>query len=192
MESTKLCKIAEKYGVDKCPKINHYYTSAYNEYLCDMEPKKFLEIGIGNHNLMSPIVGNSYEYGASLRMWKEYFPNCQIYGCDILEDVIFQDERIITRIADQSSVVSLEDMMSDFGSMDIILDDGSHIEEHQILSFSTLWKYINIGGYYIIEDISINRLDEMSNLYKQFVDCKIKYIHKHHRDSQGFIIFEKK
>jgi len=191
MESTRLCKLAEKYGVDKCPKIFHYYTPEYDKLLSKSNPKKFLEIGIGNYSLMSPIVGNDYNVGASLRMWREYFPECHIYSCDILDDVIFQDDRITTQLADQSCIASLEEMMNNFGNMDLILDDGSHIELHQKISFTTLWKYLNNGGYYIIEDIMKNRLDEMASIFKQFQDCKIRHIHQHSNDIQGFIVFEK-
>ena len=72
-----------------------------------------------------------------------------------------------------------------------ILDDGSHIESHQKISFTTLWKYLNVGGYYIIEDIVKCRLDIMSEIKNQFTDCLIRYIHEHSNDSQGFIVFEK-
>tara|TARA_R110000796_G_scaffold47394_1_gene114008 strand:+ start:1164 stop:1742 length:579 start_codon:yes stop_codon:yes gene_type:complete len=191
MLKSRLCQLAEKYGVDKCPAIYHYYTPKYHKLLSQKNPRKFLEIGIGNHQLMSPIVGSYYEFGASLRMWREYFPDCHIYGCDILDEVIFQDERITTQLVDQSEPVSLEGMMCKFGKMDFILDDGSHIESHQKISFKTLWKYLNVGGYYIIEDIQKDRLDDMSEIGKQFSDCKIRHIHQHDRDNQGFIVFEK-
>lgn len=188
---SKLCELAEKYGVDKCPVINHQYTPTYDMLLWNKNPKKFLEIGIGNYELMSRIVGTDYKHGASLRMWKEYFPDCYIYGCDILENVIFQDERISTQLVDQSCPASLQEMMHNFGTMDIILDDGSHIEEHQRLSFSTLWEYLNKGGYYIIEDVRKNRLMEMSNISNEFLDCKLKHVHDHPMDNHGFIVFEK-
>lgn len=188
---TELCKLAEKYGVDKCPNILHYYTPIYHELLNNINPKKFLEIGIGNYKLMSNIVGKNYKHGASLRMWKEYFKNCNIFGCDILEDVIFQDEKIKTFQADQSNPKSLINMINNIGNLDIILDDGSHIIGHQFISFITLWNFLNKGGLYIIEDISVNRLNEMAEIYKLFNNCKIKYIHRHPKDHEGFIVFQK-
>lgn len=36
---------------------------------------------------------------------------------------------------------------------DIIIDDGSHISSHQILTFNVLWDKLKIGGLYFIEDI---------------------------------------
>jgi hypothetical protein len=188
---TELCKLAEKYGVDKCPKILHYYTPEYHKLLNNINPKKFLEIGIGNYKLMSNIVGEDYKHGASLRMWKEYFKDCHIYGCDILEDVIFQDEQITTFQTDQSNPKSLLNMINNIGNVDIILDDGSHIIGHQMISFVTLWNYLNKGGLYIIEDIWQFLLNDFSEIYKLFDNCKIKYIYKHPQDNEGFIVFEK-
>ena len=47
---TKLCKLAYKYGTDKCPQIHHSYTPFYYELLNPKrnEIKKFVELGIGN------------------------------------------------------------------------------------------------------------------------------------------------
>ena len=35
---------------------------------------------------------------------------------------------------------------------DIIIDDGSHFNNHQIKTFEHLFKFLNFGGYYVIED----------------------------------------
>ena len=34
-----------------------------------------------------------------------------------------------------------------------ICDDGSHVPEHQLLTFNTLFSRLEIGGVYVIEDI---------------------------------------
>ena len=49
--TTPLCKLAEKYIVDKCPKYNHYYTPKYYEILKDKEYKKVLEAEYGSINI---------------------------------------------------------------------------------------------------------------------------------------------
>ena len=42
-----------------------------------------------------------------------------------------------------------------FGSgFDFILDDGSHLNEHVIYSFETLFQYVKSGGMYIVEDVA--------------------------------------
>ncbi len=39
--------------------------------------------------------------GASLRMWRDYFPNAQIVGADIDPKYMFADERISKVVVDQ-------------------------------------------------------------------------------------------
>jgi hypothetical protein len=36
---------------------------------------------------------------------------------------------------------------------DIIIDDGSHLDTHQLLTLRNTWKRVNDGGFYIIEDV---------------------------------------
>jgi hypothetical protein len=199
--SRDLCILAETYGVDKCPAINHTYTPAYDKLLSQFRnsTKLFLEIGVGNAPLMKPIVGERYIPGASLRMWRDYFQNSQIVGCDILESVLFQEDRIQTFYVDQSSESSLTTFavnnLTRLGEyVDIILDDGSHIDSHQKLTFQTLWKCVRPnGGIYIIEDIPRSRLDEFSKLNAVcgFRDAKLIYVHDNEKDTEGFVAFQK-
>jgi hypothetical protein len=199
--STELCLLAEKYGVDKCPKIHHTYTPIYHKLLNHLIPttKCVLEIGIGNIPLMSPIVGQSYKPGASLRMWKDYFSNAQIIGCDIVKSVLFNDEeRIHTFYVDQSLKTSLEHLMGNVQSIaqypDIIIDDGSHIEIHQRTTFRILWDYVRPnGGIYIIEDIPHN-LESFSRIHLDmgFTDAELIYTHKGTNSWDTFVAFRKK
>ena len=181
---TQLCKLAEKYIVDKCPKFHHYYTPEYHEILKDKKYDKVLEIGIGYKDLMKQYTNEDYREGASLYMWKEYF-DCDIYGCDIKDIKL---EGIDTFVCDQSKEEDLKEMINKIGCCDFIIDDGSHILEHQIISFKTLWRYCK--DLYIIEDIQ--NLDLLETLTKDiFEDCIIIKKYKHPKDSQGFICYKK-
>jgi hypothetical protein len=185
--STPLCILAEKYLSDKTPKINHYYTPEYYQLLKDKKYEKVLEIGIGYPDLMCRFTNDTYKAGASLYMWKEYFETSEIFGCDIRD---IQLEGIKTFVCDQSDTLQLENMMDKIGNVDFIIDDGSHILSHQIISFKTLWKYCN--DIYIIEDVPPQHLDEIEQLSLLFSNCECikKYIHP--KDNQGFISFQKK
>jgi len=196
---TELCKIAKLYGVDKL--TGHSYTPEYHSllnHLCDT-PIKMLEIGIGNMELMKPYTVDYYKPGASLRMWRDYFPSGEIFGCDIVPEVIFTEERIKTFLVDQSNSVSLLQLMmtikgvSNVTEYDIILDDGSHIEEHMRLSFKTLWPYLKKGGIYIIEDIQSPIVDAFQTMAKEFgfqnVECIKIHRGQHHWDN--FVAFRK-
>ena len=42
----------------------------------------------------------------------------------------------------------LDNILSKFHKLDIIIDDGSHLNKHQVKSFELLFPYLNKGGYY--------------------------------------------
>jgi hypothetical protein len=191
--------LAEKYGSDKCPSILHTYTPCYHSFFKDIRTttKSVLEIGIGHFEMMSEIVGESYKPGASLRMWREYFPNANIYSCDIVEKVIFQDDRIYTWVADQCKPASLENLVKNIQEMgtetiDIIVDDGSHMVSHQIISFITLWKYLSPGGLYIIEDVFHSHINLLTPICHSFTDVADVGHHAGPVDTDGFVFFRKK
>ena len=95
------------------------------------------------------------QHGGSLRMWNEYFDgDVEIFGADILPECKKLEERNIhILIGDQSDERFLEELSNSIGSVDIIIDDGSHVCSHQIATFEKLF-YNNLlsGGYYIVED----------------------------------------
>jgi hypothetical protein len=47
----------------------------------------------------------------------------------------------------------LKEVATDIVQIDIIIDDGSHVNEHVITSFRTLFPYLQDGGIYVIEDL---------------------------------------
>jgi len=182
---TELCKLAEKYYVDKCPKYNHYYTPEYHKLLNEKKYSSMLEIGIGYPELMKKFTCNNYKSGASLFMWRDYFKDCIIHGADI-KNFTINEENIVIHQCDQSNCESLETMMNTIGIMDFIIDDGSHILEHQILTFQTLNKYCN--DMYIIEDIKPENIEKICSLNDGSWIC---HSYKHGKDNQGFVAFQK-
>jgi len=147
-----LIPLARKYCCDKL--FTHSYIPFYEELFDGMEVKRLLEIGIGYEELMTPFVPK-YIHGASLKMWEEYFPEAEIFGCDIRKDTLFNEGRIRTYVCDQSNPRSLENLITWIGEdFDVIIDDGSHVTEHQIIAARTLIPHLNHeGGVYIIEDV---------------------------------------
>ncbi len=100
------------------------------------EIKSLLEIGV--------------QYGGSLKMWRDYFPNAQITGMDINPKCKkHRDKRIDIVIGDQEDKTLLHGL----GRFDIIVDDGGHTMDQQMTSFSLLWSHINPGGVFVLEDI---------------------------------------
>ncbi|MGX7872042.1 hypothetical protein ACVDG5_003300 [Mesorhizobium sp. ORM6] len=60
--------------------------------------------------------------------------------------------RIRIEILDQSKVQDL-DLLATKGPFDVIVDDGSHVWTHQILTFQKLIGTVTPGGFYIVEDL---------------------------------------
>jgi hypothetical protein len=200
-----LCTLAKKYVVDKCPSIaakypTHTYTPEYDKLLGGLRHtvKSVLEIGIGNKPLMCDIIPD-YVPGCSLKMWRDYFPNAAIYGCDIVESVLFSDERIKTFYVDQSNSASLETLREsvykDAGAtqIDFIIDDGSHQKDHQQTTFETLWSALSVGGIYIIEDVGAGYMDYFEQLpvFRNFTNCKLLKKHYGAWSGDNFIAFQK-
>jgi hypothetical protein len=92
--------------------------------------------------------------GGSLRMWEEYFPNGKIIGLDIdPEKVKFKSERTSIYIGSQDDKNILNKIKTDNPEgFDIVIDDGSHINELTFASFNLLFDHVKPGGQYSIED----------------------------------------
>ena len=152
---TKLCKIAYLYGTDKCPQISHPYTPYYHKLFNKRrkEVKKVIEMGIGTAKYMQ-YTPDHYVTAASLYMWRDYFPNAQIYGADILPETMIEVERIQTFICDQTKKEDLEELIKKTGSdIDIFIDDGLHSMTTQINLCKTIMPMLKKDVIYIIEDV---------------------------------------
>lgn len=145
---TELCRLAAKYGTDKT-----HYTPFYSLLLEHRKENVFkvLEIGIGTPEVMSHVPG--YKAGASLRMWEEYFPYALIFGIDKVSYWCGSPD-IFTHQADQSKPESYREFVDNNGPFDLIVDDGSHNVDDQLLTAKTLLPFLREGGLYIIEDVN--------------------------------------
>lgn len=90
--------------------------------------------------------------GHSLRLWRDYFPLAQITGMDIDPARAGTESRIESITGDQSDSADLAAIASR-GPFDIIIDDGSHISSHIIISLDHLWPHLKPGGFYCLEDM---------------------------------------
>jgi len=137
--SNPIYDLGIKYATDKV--THHEYHIMYDFFLQSLYNSKgsILEIGIDS--------------GKSLKMWQELFPNAFIYGMDINKD--YSGERFYVIKGDQSNIADLNRVKDTIQNTNIffINDDGSHIPEHQLLTFNTLFPTLCEGGVYIIEDI---------------------------------------
>lgn len=160
---TPLCKIAYKYGTDKCPQLKHSYTPFYYELFKDsrQKVKKVLEMGIGYFSGMpkktvffDPRLQRIYHRGASLYMWRDFFPNAQIFGADDHPETLFEDHRIKTYLCDERKKEDIVRLIKKTGSnIDLFIDDGNHNSRRQIFLAKILMRRLKKDVIYIIEDV---------------------------------------
>ena len=66
---------------------------------------------------------------------------------------------------DQSNTTFLSHFLErSGGNFDVIIDDGSHLPSHQVISFEALWKSVVPGGQYIVEDIETSYYSPATNV----------------------------
>ena len=95
--------------------------------------------------------------GASTAAFYFFFPKSKIFACDInFQRFNIFSKRIKKVYLDQSNQNEINKFKSKFNKVkyDIIIDDGSHIDDHIILTFNNLIERVSKGGFYIIEDAS--------------------------------------
>jgi len=160
---TPLCEMGYKWGTDKCPQLRHYYTPYYYELFENKREavKKVLEMGVGTYKDMQHVesvfdrgLNRHYHRGASLYMWRDFFPNAQIYGADYAREAMFIDGRIETFLCDERKEEDLLRLIEQTGSdIDLFVDDGSHKWQNQAFLCQTVLPLLDRGVIYVIEDV---------------------------------------
>lgn len=134
----QLIELAEKYGTDKA---GHGYLPYYAKHL-PSTCESFLEVG-------------AYK-GASLRMWKDLYPEAEISCFDLFLDpdnISKEDVEKMGVKAYQGDQGYTQDLNQIEGEFDVIIEDGSHRSDHQIITLNALWPKVKPGGVYVVEDL---------------------------------------
>lgn len=122
----------------------HHYIPIYDRYFSGFRGRqiRFLEIGVSK--------------GGSLEMWRQYLgPEAIIFGVDIDPECAKYNGRFAqVRIGSQTDISFLSEVVEEMGgSVDVVLDDGSHNMSDILFSLRTLFPRLNRGGVYFIEDL---------------------------------------
>lgn len=136
---------------------HHRYDRFYPVFLERLRDKTFnmCEIGIYECN--------------SISLWTEYFPSATIYAVDVVDKKECESERVKVICGDQSNLSGIDKIIDQLPMCDFIIDDGSHIPEHQYMTFKSLFdKRLNYGGTYIIEDIEGSYWKQINPEYKKY------------------------
>lgn len=93
--------------------------------------------------------------GGSIELWLKYFgEGTKVIGVDIDQRCLSYkyegDAQVV--MGDQGSVDFWSKFLTENTGFDIIIDDGSHIMNHQIITLQQTFPHLREGGVYICED----------------------------------------
>ena len=187
--SSELCDLGKKYDTDKSSQRNnvsnirhcHPYTLFYDGIFRKKknETLKIAELGILD--------------GASLLMWREYFPNAQIYGFEYNQHLInsfkqkFDTDRITLTSIDVTQKDSIVEAFSELNILyDVIIEDTTHQFEDQVRVIENAHRYLKPGGILIVEDIFkrykemdyINRLKPTLTHFQDYYFVELDHVNK--------------
>lgn len=147
------------FGSDKSSLHNYHYI--YTSLFPDRNTNfNILEIGLGtNDPKIVSSMGIKGKPGASIRAFKEIYHNASIYGADVDENILFQEDRIKTMKVDQNDLESLFELDTFRVKFDLIIDDGLHYQLSNLNTLIYALSSLNKGGYLVIEDIGSWTID---------------------------------
>lgn len=141
MNSTTLRDLFYQHEGRSIHKWDHYF-DVYERYFHKYKGQELniLEIGVA--------------HGGSIQLWKKYFgPQVKIYAIDVNPECKkFEEENVKIFIGSQSDKGFLQEVLRQIPKMDVIIDDGGHTMQQQIVSFEALYMHIADGGLYLVED----------------------------------------
>ncbi len=126
----------------------HHYFDVYERHFRKFVGKEVHIVEIGVYS------------GGSLKMGRDYFGDkCTVYGVDILEECrTYESDGIKILIGDQADREFWNKFREKVPRVDIIVDDGGHQAEQQIVTLEEMLPYIAPGGIYLCEDVSGSRM----------------------------------
>jgi len=129
------------------------YFQVYEDVLAPYAgaPITFVEVGVFN--------------GGSLFMWREFLgPQARIIGIDLNPDAQrWREHGFEIFIGDQSDPAFWDRFYAEVGPVDILLDDGGHMNQQQIVTADKALDHIKDGGCLIVEDVHASYLPEFGN-----------------------------
>lgn len=178
-KNCELSKLCDFYGSDKgeISKEGHPYQWPSHNYAdfysrlfshCRKGVRYVFECGLGTNNPNLPSsMGISGKPGASLRVWRDFFPNAMVYGADIDKHILFEEDRIKTLYIDQLDPYAIKGFWDIVGvnEFDLMVDDGLHTFEAGSTLFLHSIDKLASYGIYVIEDVCPSDLLHYKNFF---------------------------
>ncbi len=169
-----LCSSGASYGTNKSALNSFGHRSGYTPYYdllfrhLKNEKINFAEIGIENN--------------ASTKMWRKYFSKAKIYGFEYDDKKIKKAKKhnLKNTFYKKINVENKSNISKVFliinKKFDVIIDDSTHIFDHQLNVIKSVYPFIKKNGILIIEDIYKNRQEySEENYLKKLKSIKNKF-----------------
>lgn len=167
------------YGTDK---------NASHDYINGFYEKEFIKYKYKKISLLE--IG--FCYGTSLHLWKEYFSQASIVGIDHADRLneVHRNIEGVTHIFKNGYSQTVADILGDF---DIIIDDGPHTLESQIMAINLYLPKLKKDGVFIVEDVQdYSYFQTLTNAvpeqYKNKIECIDLRGNKDRYDDLMFVI----
>lgn len=141
-----LQELGAQRGTDKGDSAHSFagvsYLDAYTQYLEPIREKvrTVLELGIAR--------------GASLKMWRDYFPNAHVWGIDVDPGANLDYGSRVHPVIGSQDDPAVVAQVAPGEEFDLVVDDGSHLVDHLVASFRLIWPRVRSGGFYVMEDLT--------------------------------------
>ena len=169
-------------GTDKV--WRHGYHRFYGTLLEPFRDKvglKMLEIGVDDGRSMLPWIRFFANAASDGIQGVAYIANGDLATSVCAKENVTGCDKMKVFTGDQSDVAFLRRLIRegaglnpdaagkasdwDQGGWDIVIDDGSHVPIHQLVTFAALFPFVRPGGLYVIEDIETSYLDGTVDIY---------------------------
>jgi len=154
-------------------KWQHYF-NIYHQYLQKFVGQEVSIVEVGVYS------------GGSMPMWREYFgDDCQVHGIDIQPDCkVYENDHTTIHIGDQADRQFWRRFRQSVPQVDILIDDGGHTPEQQMVTLEEMLPHLRPGGIFICEDIH-----GLGNEFTSFVSSLNDSLHAQNRtaDKQNVV-----
>ena len=149
-----LTDLADRFDTDKNRHTgnHHCYARIYDQLL---SPRRFSLRRLMEIGLCRGLAERNQPNMPSVELWQSYFPFCHVIGVDLTDFSRFEGDRFSSFVCDQSKPDEVRSLAAriEAGSLDVIIDDGSHASHDQQLAFREFFPLLADGGWYFIEDL---------------------------------------
>ncbi|MFO1161091.1 MAG: glycosyltransferase [Reyranellaceae bacterium] len=145
-----LVRLADEFDTDKNRHTGnaHGYARVYERLLGErrLALRRLMEVGLSDKQ------GKSVP---SVELWQAYFPFCHVIGVDVRDFSGLNSSRFTAHVCDPSRREDLRRLVRTVqaGSLDVIIDDGSHASADQQMTLVELFPLLAHDGWYFIEDL---------------------------------------